>query len=48
MPARKALYTILLCAVAAHVAHAARIGEWTVFPAYKDATRNVVAGEWIY
>ena len=47
MPARKALYAILLCAFSA-AAHAARIGEWTVFPAYKDATRNVVAGEWVY
>ena len=47
MPARKALYAILLCAFSA-AAHAARIGEWTVFPAYKNATRNVVAGEWVY
>ena len=26
----------------------ARLGDWTVYPAYKEATRNVVAGEWIY
>lgn len=26
----------------------ARLGDWTVYPAYKEATRNVVTGEWIY
>lgn len=47
MSVGKILSAFLFLAVSV-VSHAARIGEWTVYPAYKDATSNVVAGEWVY
>ncbi len=39
-----ALYLLLMPALSA----TARLGDWTVYPAYKIATANVQAGEWIY